>query len=43
MIERLPQYVALAEEVCAVTERMAGQATAWLKTTGHKRTFVIER
>jgi hypothetical protein len=39
MIERLPQYVALAEEVCAVTERMAGQATAWLKTTGHKQTF----
>jgi hypothetical protein len=39
VIARLPLYIAFAEEVCAVTERMAGQATAWLKTTGYKQTF----
>ena len=36
---RLPHYVAFAEEVCAVTERMASQANAWLKTTGYKQSF----
>ena len=39
MIARLPQYVSLAEEVCAVTERMAEQATKWLQTTGYKQSF----
>jgi hypothetical protein len=39
VIARLPLYVAFAEEVCAVIERMADQATAWLGTTGYKQTF----
>lgn len=39
MIARLPHYVAFAEEVCVLTERMAAQATAWIKTTAYKQTF----
>ena len=39
MIAKLPDYITLAEEVCDATERMAAQATEWLRATGYDRTF----
>src|SRR5690242_6658285 len=38
-IRLMTRYVELADEVCAIAERMAADSRVWLDATGYERTF----